>query len=478
MLFNSRSYALFLPIVFALYWILPARFKWILLLISSYYFYMSWNPEYVLLILGTTVVSYVSGLRLEEAGTDIKRKKRIVALTVIICLGVLFVFKYLNFALQSVYSLMAVFSLQVSPWTARLLLPVGISFYTFQTLGYVIDVYRGTVKAERHFGIYATFISFFPQLVAGPIERTGNLLPQIRTPKPFDEQQAEDGLKLILWGLFKKLVIADYISRYVDVIYTDPFKYKGLDLILAVFFFTLQIYCDFSGYSSIAIGSAKLLGIDLMQNFASPYFATSIRGYWARWHISLSTWFRDYVYIPLGGNRHGRLKKYRNLMITFLVSGLWHGASWTFVIWGGIHGLAQVLEDIGDQTLTRFRNSKIGSFLSWMLVFAFCNLAWIFFRADTLKEAMYVMSHLFDGITQLSTFLTVNNGLSPTGLVYSLFFIGIMVIVDFFNMRGDLLRKINVLHPVVKWCIWISLAVIVVIFSQKGAPAEFVYFQF
>lgn len=334
MLFNSVSYGIFLPIVFILYWLLPHRFRWGLLLVSSYYFYMSWNAKYVALIFITTFVSYVAAILVEKAKTR-QGKLRIICLSALICLGILFYFKYFNFISQSFVDLMSLFAIQLNPLTINVLLPVGISFYTFQTLSYIVDVYRGEVKAERHFGHYATFISFFPQLVAGPIERTKNLLPQLKAEHRFDYRQASYGLKLMGWGFFKKLVIADVLAKYVQTVFTSPQEFQGFALVLASVFFSIQIYCDFSGYSDIAIGTAKLLGINLMTNFKNPYFSTSVKEFWSRWHISLSTWFRDYVYIPLGGNRKGVLRRNVNLMITFLASGLWHGTEWTFVFWGG-----------------------------------------------------------------------------------------------------------------------------------------------
>lgn len=386
MLFNSWQFAIFLPIVFILYWIIPHRFRWILLLTASYYFYMSWNVKYVVLILFTTVVSYIAAILLERA-RDRRIKKAIVSITLIVCLGVLVAFKYFNFLFGALTEILAVFTIHINPVTLHLLLPVGISFYTFQTLSYVIDVYRGKVSVERHFGIYATFISFFPQLVAGPIERTENLLPQIKAKHVFNYNQAAYGMRLIAWGLFKKMVIADNLAVYVDIEYDNVFQFRGFALILATIFFTIQIYCDFSGYSDIARGTAKLMGIELMENFSSPYFSTSIKEFWSRWHISLSTWFRDYVYIPLGGNRTKKLRHYFNLLVTFLVSGLWHGASWTFLIWGGVHGVAQIIENAFGISM----NKKRGSFL-WLvrvcLVFIFVAFAWVFFRAQSITEAI------------------------------------------------------------------------------------------
>lgn len=334
MLFNSWSFAIFLPIVFVLYWILPHKFRWILLLASSYYFYMSWNVKYVLLIFITSIISYMAALLIEWE-ERLLIKKWILGGTLFFCLGILFFFKYFDFISYNMIELLNVFSIQLHPITLKLLLPVGISFYTFQTLSYVIDVYKGDVAAERHFGKYAAFISFFPQLVAGPIERAENLLPQIKQKKQFNFDQVLFGLKLIIWGLFKKMVVADNFAIYVDRVYENIFQFQGFSLTLATFFFSIQIYCDFSGYSDIARGAAKLMGIELMENFRSPYFSASIKEFWSRWHISLSTWFRDYIYIPLGGNRVSKVRHYLNLLITFLVSGFWHGANWTFIAWGG-----------------------------------------------------------------------------------------------------------------------------------------------
>ncbi len=343
MLFNSVQFAVFLPVVFMLYWALPQKGQVWLLLIASYYFYMSWKADYVILILFTTLVSFFGGLALERAASS-RQKKFILSAVLIACLGVLFVFKYFNFLSRSLDRLCQWISLPLHPITLNLLLPVGISFYTFQTLSYVIDVYRGETAAEHSLVTYAAFVSFFPQLVAGPIERSRNLLGQIKKPHTFRYQEAADGIKLLAWGFFKKLVVADNLAVYVNQIYNALPNYRGLSLAVATVFFAFQIYCDFSGYSDIAAGTARLFGIRLMTNFRSPYFSSSFKEFWSRWHISLSTWFKDYVYIPLGGNRVGKFRCYLNLLLTFLISGLWHGASWTFIIWGGIHGGIQVME--------------------------------------------------------------------------------------------------------------------------------------
>ena len=405
----------------------------------------------------------------------------IVATALIVCLGVLFVFKYFNFASSSVCSFLNLFTIHLSPITLQLMLPVGISFYTFQTLSYVIDVYRGDVEVEHHFGYYATFVSFFPQLVAGPIERTRNLLPQIKSTKKFNQSQAIDGAKVIVWGYFKKMVIADYIGGYVDQIYDDLGSYTGFALVMVIFLFTIQIYCDFSGYSNIAQGSAKLLGINLMDNFKSPYFSISVKEFWRRWHISLSTWFRDYVYIPLGGSRCGKVRHNINLLITFLVSGLWHGASWTFVFWGGIHGLAQIIENLANPFIKRLRTNKVGKFISFIIVFAFCNIAWVFFRAKTFSDAIYVLKNSLNGVS--SPYLYIVNGLYGSGIgvlhcLYILAMIAIMSIVDYLNLNGDIILKIKQKKPFVRWILYFAITLLVIIFAQKGEPAEFVYFQF
>ncbi len=332
MLFNSLAFAIFLPIVFGLYWALPHRLRWAVLLLSSCYFYMSWNAKYIILILFTTIVSYISAILMERFSL---KRKVLLLLTLSVSLGILFIFKYFNFVSESFSQICRLLSIPIHSVTLKLILPVGISFYTFQTLSYVIDVYKGKVKAEHHFGKYAAFITFFPQLVAGPIERTENLLHQINEKHFFDYEQAAYGMKLMAWGFFKKLVIADNLAVFVDLIYGNVSSYQGFSLILATVFFSIQIYCDFSGYSDIAIGTARLFGIELMTNFRSPYFSGTVKEFWSRWHISLSTWFRDYIYIPLGGNRKGRIRQYTNLMITFFASGAWHGANWTFLMWGG-----------------------------------------------------------------------------------------------------------------------------------------------
>ena len=475
--FNSLHFAIFLPIVFTLYWIMPHKFRWLVLLISSYYFYMSWNPKYVLLILFTTIISYVSAILIEK-NENKKIKKVIMIAALLLCLGVLFFFKYFNFISESIVRVVNNFSISMNFITLNLLLPVGISFYTFQTLSYIIDVYRGDVLAEHHFGIYATFISFFPQLVAGPIERTSNLLPQINSDKKFDYDLAIYGARQILWGLFKKIAVADIVAVYVDRAYDNLCQCTGFDLCIAIFFFTIQIYCDFSGYSDIAIGTAKLFGINLMKNFSSPYLVLSVKEFWGRWHISLSTWFRDYLYIPMGGNRCSKIKNYFNLMVTFIVSGLWHGANWTYVIWGGIHGAAQVIEKATG--FDKREKGKIGKIISWIFVFVFLNLAWVFFRADSFKDALFVIYHALASLTDLSSFMYTSIGLRKRALLYIGIMIMIVTIYDYISLKKidaiELLqnKKLSV-RLIIEYAI--VLCIICALINSTGTN-QFVYFQF
>lgn len=480
MLFNSLAYAIFLPIVFILYWLIPKKFKWVLLLISSYYFYMSWNPKYVVLILGTTIVSYSAALLLEKCNSK-KWKKAILLITIIICIGVLFAFKYLEFAVNSIFSVLQFFSIQLNPYVSELLLPVGISFYTFQTMSYVIDVYRGDAKAEKNFGYYATFISFFPQLVAGPIERTQNLLPQIANPPKFDEKKASIGLHKILWGFFKKAVVADTLAQYVDTFYGNIEEHIGFAAVIAIFFFTIQIYCDFSGYSDIAIGSANLFGIDLMENFRCPYFSTSIHEFWKRWHISLSTWFKDYVYIPLGGNRCSKLRQNFNILITFLVSGLWHGANWTFVIWGFLHGLAQIIENIFKKPLQSLKKHKAGAALSGLFVFLFCNITWVFFRAESFSTAITVFENMFTGISQPIQYLIIGfHSLSidkvTLFVICSMLFV--LLIGDYIHIKKIEKYSFSKLPFACRVIAYIIFVWYILCLIPVTGGGEFIYFQF
>lgn len=479
MLFNSLSYAIFLPAVFTLYWSCKDKYRWLILLISSYFFYMSWNPRYVVLIFGTTVVSYLAGIGIERVETRVK-KKSILVLSAFVCLGVLFVFKYINFFSESVCSMLQAISIQVHPVTFNLLLPVGISFYTFQTLSYVIDVYRGDVGAERHFGYYATYVSFFPQLVAGPIERSSNLLPQIKSEKRFNYDKSVYGLRMMLIGFFKKIVIADNLAIYVDEVYKNVDAYHGFSLLMVVLFFSLQIYYDFSGYSDIAIGSAKLMGIDLMTNFESPYFSKSVKEFWGRWHISLSSWLRDYIYIPLGGNRVGKARHKINLLITFLASGLWHGANWTYILWGMVHGVAQML------SIKSVNNSdkmiKIPSWLKVCVTFVFCNLAWVLFRAETLHDAFYVYQNMLCGIND-GIITYVCDGIKQIDikkleLIKITVSLSIISVVDYILLNRDVYVLIGEKPKHIRWGLYVIVTLMIIFFMPVTKETQFLYFQF
>ncbi len=514
MLFNSFDFLVFFPIVLFAYFLLPGRVRQFWLLLASYYFYMGWNAKYALLIFFITLVSYAGGLWLcrgpsaiflvrkkkdgrradtmsDTGGAAGGRKAGFILCTALV-LGVLFLYKYLDFFVGSALRL-----LHAAGFTERtsshfgLILPVGISFYTFQALGYLIDVWRKEIPAERNFFKYALFVSFFPQLVAGPIERSKNLLRQLDQPKAFDYDAARDGLLLMLWGYFEKMCIADTAAVYVTNVF-DSYETCGPGMtVWATVLFAFQIYCDFGGYSHIAIGAAQVLGIRLMDNFKQPYFATSVQDFWRRWHISLSTWFRDYVYIPLGGSRCGRVAQYRNLMITFLVSGLWHGASWNFVAWGGLHGVYQIAGKLTKPLRERLcRLLHIGTGHTWQRIvsvcvtFVLCDIAWLFFRASGLRQAVSMLRymitpHVFAEFRSLITFargLDLNQALR--------LYLGLLVLfaVDLLHERGVSLRRIYTGRGILfRWSgyVVILLGFVVLLIQNYGLPAsEFIYFQF
>ncbi len=473
MLFNSLEYAVFLPTVFLVYWIIPHRFRWILLLICSYYFYMSWNAKYIVLIAATTIVSYLCAVLIEKTNR-VAFKRLYVIGALIVSLGVLYLFKYFNFSMNVIEHFIPVNMVRLN-----LLLPVGISFYTFQTLSYVIDVYQGKIPAEKHIGIYATFVSFFPQLVAGPIERTSNLLPQINSEKVFDYGATKYGVRLILWGLYKKMVVADNLSVWVDQVFGDIRSYNGCSILLAELFFSIQIYCDFSGYSDIARGSAKLLNINLMENFKSPYWSASIREFWSRWHISLSTWFRDYVYIPLGGNRVSKIRNIINYLITFMVSGLWHGANLTFIAWGGLHGAGQIYEKSFE--IKNHVKKDIYWVIRVICVFIFVTLTWVFFRAVSIHDATYALSHMLDGIGNIKLYFILGAEMLDIKFdvwikVIFLYFMPIML-YDFFSLKTDICEWLEKQNAVLRYAYVIGMSALILMFGYVGS-SSFVYFQF
>lgn len=485
MTFNSWEFLLFYPIVALLYLVLPKKLKWPMLLIASYYFYMCYQAELVFLILGTTFISWLASNIIERTEKKTLRKLCL-AVTLIVCLGVLFFYKYFNFLAGSVTGIIAYFGGEPSPVALNLILPVGISFYTFQTLSYVIDVYRGDIKTERNFFFYALFVSFFPQLVAGPIERPGNLIPQLKEPQPFTKENGIKGAKHMIVGFFKKVCVADLISIYVNSVYNDVENATALGVIIATVLFAVQIYCDFSGYTDIAIGCARIMGIRLMKNFDHPYMATTIKEFWGRWHISLSTWFKDYLYFPLGGSRCKKPRHLFNLFVVFLVSGLWHGAAWTYVIWGAIHGIYQIIGNLTigarNNLLTRVGLSKDNAAVIWLRrlgVFALVCFSWLFFRANSTSDAFHLIKVLFTGWgTGLSDTLDLM-GLNLTAILMCLLSIATLIMIDRMLKYEDelygsylLTKRASFVYYV--WIIAFAWAILL----SHDMSSTFIYFQF
>ncbi|MCR4643080.1 MAG: MBOAT family protein [Lachnospiraceae bacterium] len=480
MLFNSLEFAIFLILVFFVYWALPHRFRPLLLMVSSFYFYGRWNPVYLLLILAMILSSYGCarwiGRLKQRKETTVKRQKLAVFLNCLVCLGLLTWFKYINFLIDSFRALMNAFGAGMSDFMIDVLLPVGISFYTFQTISYVIDVYREKLEPEKDIVRYAAFISFFPQLVAGPIERSTNLLPQLKEEKHFDYDEAVYGMRLMAWGFYKKLVIADVLVVYVDRVYGELHSHTGVDLLITSFFFMIMIYCDFSGYSDIAIGTARLFGIKLMKNFNSPFLSHSNEEMWRRWHISLSTWFRDYVYIPLGGNRKGRIRKYINIVVTFFLSGLWHGAAWHFVVWGTMQGVVQVFEDIGRKTLTTLKKNRIFFVCSVIFTTVFFQVSVVFFRAPSVSDAFYLLGHMFDGFGSAGYF-TNHMLLWPLPAFIIAVSILILFAYDLASLKTDVIAWVGTRPKLLRWAISLGILMMIILFKASDRT-EFVYFQF
>ncbi|MBQ9414478.1 MAG: MBOAT family protein [Clostridia bacterium] len=486
MLFNSLQFVLFFPIVVILYFLVPHKYRWALLLVASYVFYMGWNAAYALLLLTSTVVTY--GASLLMAAPKLQRyKKLFLVLSIVINLGILFTFKYFNFFFSGLYAVLDALHIAYTEIPYSLVLPVGISFYTFQALGYSIDVYRGDVPVQKHFGKYALFVSFFPQLVAGPIERSKNLLPQFDEVHRFNYENAAAGLRLMAWGYFKKIVIADTVCVAVNTVYNHVEAYDGVALIAATLLFTIQIFCDFSGYSDIARGCARIMGFRLMKNFDHPYFATSIKDFWRRWHISLSTWFKDYVYIPLGGNRKGEARTCLNLMITFLVSGLWHGANWTFVIWGGLHGLLQVIGRITKRpreaccrAVRLDKVPRVHGVIQMLITFCFVAFGWIFFRANSLHDAGYVITHLFavDSLSFSSVFSVLKMMFGTRAEVYRLLLtLPVFVIASVLDYKVSLSRLITRRPAAVRYILYLLIILYMALMARSDMQ-DFIYFQF
>lgn len=494
MLFNSFDFLLFFPIVVLMYFIMPKKVRYIWLLISSYYFYMCWNAKYAILIAISTVITWVSGLLLSRQ--TMKATKYVtIAVSFAVNLSILFFFKYYDFALENINRILSFANVGILSNPFDFLLPVGISFYTFQALSYTVDVYRGEIKAEKNPLRYALFVSFFPQLVAGPIERSKNLLTQlqeIHTIKVWNYDRIVKGLIMMVWGLFQKMVLADRLSILADTVFESANALGTVELVIGAVAFALQIYCDFGGYSTIAIGAAKVMGFELMENFNTPYFATGIQDFWRRWHISLSSWFRDYLYIPLGGSRCSRFRKYCNLMITFLVSGLWHGAAWNYVVWGGLHGVYQILEDLSKPVRekvtaklhvdTKAFSHKFGQIL---ITFFLTTFAWIFFRAESLSQAGAYIVRMF---TKWNPWVFFDEGLLKLGL--DKMELNILVLALAALLLTDILqyvKKLSLAEFLMKQGWWFRFAVLIVlilsvfVFGKYGVEfdsAQFIYFDF
>ena len=491
MLFNSLHFLVFFPIIVGLYYGLPPRWRGPLLLLASYYFYMSWRAAYALLLLATTLVDYYSGYRMSQLPS--KRARRpYLYLSLVSNLGTLFVFKYFNFFRDAAGQLAG--ALALPPFagpTLELLLPVGVSFYTFQSVGYILDVYQGRLEAERHFGRFALFVAFFPQLVAGPIERGAHMLPQFRRPSAFDYQRVVSGLRLMAWGLFKKVVVADRLALFVNPVFNNPRQHpEGVVLVLATLAFTFQIYGDFSGYTDMARGAARVLGFDFNLNFRQPYRSASVPEFWRRWHISLSSWFRDYLYIPLGGSRVAPARAYANLLVVFLVSGLWHGANWTFVVWGGLHGLYLVASTWARPARERLaqltglaRHPRLRRTLGVLLTFVLVAYAWIFFRANTLAEALYISRHLFSGWAGLTgrqlggLLLDFSQHYRPE-LALAAFATVFMLVVEYLLGRQPSPQAWVATRPAaLRWAGYVGLALLILYLGIFNSTS-FIYFQF
>ncbi len=496
--FNSMHFLFFFPLVVFIYFVVPKKAKWIWLLITSYYFYMSWNPTYSILMAFSTVVTYLSGFFIDKLNkstrSDLSKKrtrKAVVAFSFCINLAILFFFKYFDFFVNNIISGFSNFGILLEKPSFSVLLPVGISFYTFQALSYTMDVYRGEIAAERNLARYALFVSFFPQLVAGPIERSKNLLLQIHEDHKFDYNNMKNGLLKMLWGFFLKLVIADRAAILVNQVYNNVGSYTGFEVVIATVFFAIQIYCDFAGYTDIAIGAAQVMGFSLMKNFAQPYFATSIRDFWRRWHISLSTWFRDYLYIPMGGNRCSKLRNYFNIMVTFLVSGLWHGASWNFVIWGCIHGLYQIIgivtkpfkSALSDRVGIK-SNSFSSRFIKTVITFVLVNFAWIFFRAKTLPDAIITIKQMF---SSFNPWILFNGTLYKMGLAveeFNTLIVSclILLFVSIIHENNLSIRSFVIKQDLwFRWMLYFAAIASILLFGIYGndyVQTQFIYFQF
>jgi len=498
MLFNSVQFLIFFPLTTAMYFLTPFKYRWLVLLSASCIFYAAFVPVYIFLLLATILVDYFAAIIIEKSKG--RKRKIILIFDIVFSLGILFTFKYFNFFNANITALADLINWNYSLKMLQLILPIGISFYTFQSLSYVIEVYWGKQKAERHVGIYALYVMFYPQLVAGPIERPGNLLRQLKQNHRFEYQRVTDGLKLMVWGLFKKVVIADRVAMYVDKVFANPTHFEGITFIFILVFFSFQIYCDFSGYSDIAIGAAQVMGIKLKDNFNRPYHAKSVAEFWKRWHISLMTWFRDYVYIPLGGSHVTTQRWIFNVSIIFLISGLWHGANWTFIFWGMLNGFYIIFGKLTKGIRGRFvtfiglnRCPFVHKSIQIIITFSLITFSWIFFRANSMADAFYISTHLFSGIVPY--ILLIVSNLNSFGLDKGLFnpifldfprsefliagaSIIIMEIVHLMQRHNGMRQMLRTKPVFVRWSVYYSLMFCLISFAMYKVEKPFIYFQF
>lgn len=486
MLFNSFEFLLFFPIVTILFFVMPHRFRWSLLLTASCFFYMYFIPVYILILFGTIIIDYFAGIYLEKT-VDPKRKKFYLICSLIANIGVLAVFKYYNFFLDNINEVsLELFDRATALRYLGIALPIGLSFHTFQAMSYTFEVYYGRQKAEKHFGIYALYVMFYPQLVAGPIERPQNILHQFHQKQNFDYQRFSSGLQMMIWGLFKKVVIADNLAGLVNTAYTNPEDHTGMTLLLTSYFFAFQIYCDFSGYSDMAIGAARVMGYDLMENFRTPYLSASIKEFWSRWHISLSTWFRDYLYIPLGGNRVGKSRWMLNLFLVFLISGIWHGANWTYVVWGALHGVFLMFAIVKDDFIEKrninfLKTSKLLHVINVFITLQLVCFAWIFFRANSIQDAFTIIHKIGYGEYSIQTFIDSISALAdnPKNFSRTLFIMmlmGMLYVIDPFIDK--IIKGRIILHkPYMKYALYSFMVASIILFGFFG-EVSFIYFQF
>ncbi len=485
MSFNSIAFLIFLPSVLFLYWVFPRKAKKYFLLAASYFFYAYYNVWLLSLIINTTLISYLSALMLSKTD-NLKLKKTYMIVSVLLCLSVLFVFKYLNLFCFTGASILNFFGLNVSFAGFNLILPVGISFYTFQTLSYVIDVYKEKVSYTKNIFIYAIYVTFFPQLVAGPIERPENLIPQLENSKSINSEDVSEGIKYLLTGFVKKIVIADYVATFVNTAF-GSLSFNSPTYIIGALLFSIQIYCDFSGYTDIAIGAARLFGVKLSKNFDHPYLSKSVREFWSRWHISLTSWFTDYIYIPLGGNRKGLLRQCLNIMLVFLVSGFWHGARWNFVLWGVINGLLIVIETLFNKYRNKSKvESNIVNILKTCMTFLIISFTWIFFRAQSVNDAFVIISNIFTNFDGGFSAAVDALSLNIYSLIYILFLIAVLVFIDyipkinFVDNSTSSLRYINT--EAKKYGIYVLVVILIALswlyISSINGGSGFIYFEF